>query len=70
MTFLQHIAKTGGLRVASSSTLRGQGGLAVRKERRFSVGNSLHPVTPAATLPGDSTPRSNLAGDPRRGSGP
>lgn len=69
MTSLQHIAKTSGFRQASR-TQGGQGGLATREERRFIVGKSLHPVAPAAALPGDNSPRSYLAGDPWRGSGP
>lgn len=74
MTFLQHIAKTGGFRTASSGTLGGQGGRAACEDRRFSVAQPLrqplHLATPAVGLPGDNTPRSYLAGDPWRGSGP
>lgn len=69
MTFLQPIAKTRRFRTASSRTLVGQVGLVAREERRFSVAQRLHPVAPAATLPGGNTPRSYLAGDPWRGSG-
>lgn len=70
MTFLQHIAKTSRFRTASSRTLGGQGGLAAREERGSVVAQRLHPVAPAAARPGDNTPRSYLAGDPWRGSGP
>ena len=70
MMFLQHTAKTSQLRTASSRTLVEKRGLAARQERRFIVAHSLHQVTPAGTLPGDNTPRSYLAGDPWRGSGP
>ena len=69
MTFLHHIAKTSGFRTASSYTLGGQGGRVVREERRFFVAQ-LHPAIPAVALPGDNSPRSYLAGDPWRGSGP
>lgn len=72
MTFLQHIAKTSGSRTASSRTLNGRG-LATReerRERRSDVAQALHQVALAVALPGDNTPRSYLAGDPWRGSGP
>lgn len=68
MTFLQHIAETSGFRAASS--LSGQSGLAAREERRFIVAQRPHQAAPAAQLPGNRTPRSYLAGDPWRGSGP
>lgn len=70
MTFLQHTSKTGGFRTASSRTLGGKPDLARGEEQRFTVAQTLHPVVPAAALPGDNTPRSYLAGDPWRGSGP
>ena len=70
MTFLKHIAKTGGFRAAAAEALGGQSGRLACKGRRFSVAQPLHPTTPAIALPGDDTPRSFLAGDPWRGSGP
>lgn len=70
MTFLQHIAKTSRFRTASLRTLGGHIGLAAREERRISVAQRLQPVVPAGALPGGNTPRSQLAGDPWRGSGP
>lgn len=70
MTFLEHITETSRSHAASSRTLGGQLGLAVRKERRFSVSQHLHLSVPAGTLRGKNEPRSYLAGDPWRGSGP
>lgn len=70
MTFLKHTAKATRFRTASSRTLGGQVGLAARAGRRFVVSQRLHQVAPAAELPGGNTPRSYIAGDPWRGSGP
>lgn len=70
MTFLKHTAKATRFRTASSRTLGGQVGLAARVERRLVVPQRLHQVAPAAALPGENTPRSFIAGDPRWGSGP
>lgn len=70
MTFLQHIAKASRFSTASSRTHGGRGGLVAREEGHSVVAQRLYTVAPAAALPGDKTPRSYLAGDPWRGSGP